>query len=82
MKKFIFLTNEGFTLQPHSEDYEPDIENMQVIGFGEGGSVDGALENMLEHNSYIEKTTFNKVYGIEIKDDRLEVLFLNRFRNT
>ncbi|GAG60875.1 unnamed protein product, partial [marine sediment metagenome] len=30
MKKFIFITSEGFTFQPDNDDYEPDIENMQV----------------------------------------------------
>ncbi len=77
MKKFIFITDEGFTFQPGSEDYEPDIENMQVIGFGEGNNVDDAMENMVEENLYLKEAGFNKVFGIEVKSFKQSVLFLN-----
>jgi len=80
MKKFIFITGEGFTFQPGSEDYEPDIENMQVIGFGEGNTIDDAMENMIDENPYLKNTKFNKVIGIEIKSYKQSVLFIkNKF---
>ena len=53
IKNYIFITDEGFTFQPGSEDYEPDIENMQVIGFGKGTDSQGALNNMIKENPYI-----------------------------
>ena len=77
MKKFIFITSEGFTFQPNNEDYEPDIENMQVVGFGEGDTIDNAIKFMLKENSYLSKTSFNKIIGIEIKDYKQSVLYLN-----
>ena len=77
MKKFIFITSEGFTFQPNNEDYEPDIENMQVVGFGEGDTIDNAIKFMLKENSYLRKTSFNKIIGIEIKDYKQSVLYLN-----
>ena len=76
MRKFIFITSEGFTFQPNNEDYEPDIENMQVVGFGEGDTVDNAIKFMLKENSYLRKTNFNKIIGIEIKDYKQSVLYL------
>jgi len=76
MKKFIFITSEGFTFQPNNEDYEPDIENMQVVGFGEGDTVDNAIKFMLKENSYLRKTSFNKIIGIEIKNYKQSVLYL------
>ena len=76
MRKFIFITSEGFTFQPNNEDYEPDIENMQVVGFGEGDTVDNAIKFMLKENSYLRKTSFNKIIGIEIKDYKQSVLYL------
>ena len=80
MKKFIFITEEGFTFQPGSEDYEPDIENMQVVGFGEGNTIDDAMENMIDENPYLKNTKFNKVIGIEIKSYKQSVLFIkNKF---
>ena len=47
MKSYIFITNEGFTFQPNSEDYEPDIENSQVIGFAKGNNQNDAFNNLL-----------------------------------
>ncbi len=76
MKKFIFITGEGFTFQPGSEDCEPDIENMQVVGFGEGNTIDGAMDNMIDENPYLKNTRFNKVIGIEIKSYKQSVLFI------
>ena len=38
MKNYMFITAEGFTCQPDSESIEPDIENLQVIGFDSGNS--------------------------------------------
>ena len=76
MKKFIFITSEDFTFQPNNEDYEPDIENMQVVGFGEGDTVDNAIKFMLKENSYLRKTSFNKIIGIEIKNYKQSVLYL------
>ena len=79
MRKFIFITSEGFTFQPNNEDYEPDIENMQVVGFGEGDTVDNAIKFMLKENSYLRKTSFNKIIGIEIKDYKQTILYLKEF---
>ncbi len=80
MNKFIFITDEGFTFQPGNEGYEPDIENMQVIGFGEGNTVNDAMKNMVDENPYLKDTKFNKVIGIEVRNYKQSVLFLkNKF---
>lgn len=80
MKRYIFITDEGFTFQPDNDDYEPDIENMQVIGFGEGNTADDAMENMIQENPYLRDTKFNKVIGMEVKSYKQSVLFLkNKF---
>ena len=76
MKKFIFITDEGFTFQPDSENYEPDIENMKVVGFGEGNTIGDAMENMIDENPYLKNTRFNKIIGIEIKSYIQSVLFI------
>lgn len=36
LKKYIFLTQEGYTYQPNTQSIEPDIENLQVTGFALG----------------------------------------------
>lgn len=53
MKNYIFLTVEGFTYQPGSESIEPDIENLQVIGFSKGEDSENAFENLVDENQYL-----------------------------
>ena len=76
MNKYIFLTTEGFTYQPNSESCEPDIENMQVIGFGRGNMVQEALGNLLEINEDLVNTSFNEVIAIQLANDHIEYLSL------
>ncbi len=79
MRKYIFITTEGFTFQPGSESTEPDIENMQVIGFGQGDSPRQAMRDMLEGNPYITETAFDEVLAIEILNGRAEPLSLKEY---
>ena len=48
IKKYIFLTVEGYTFQPGSKSVEPDIENLQVIGFSQGKDSKDAFQNLLK----------------------------------
>jgi hypothetical protein len=77
-KKYIFITSEGFTYQPKNETAEPDIENMQVLGFGEGITVKKALDNMLAENDYLLKTNFCEAIAIELRGTKQERLLLRR----
>jgi hypothetical protein len=78
MNKYIFLTTEGFTYQPNSESCEPDIENMQVIGFGQGNMVQEALGNLLEINEDLGNTSFDEVLAIQLANDQVEYLSLKQ----
>lgn len=79
MGRYIFITDEGFTFQPGSEDCEPDIENMQVIGFGEGSNAKEAFEYLVNNNPYLKKTSFNKVSGIKIAGKARTVFYLKNY---
>ena len=70
IKKYIFVTVEGITYQPKSESIMPDIENLQVVGYGNGNSPEDAVKNMLEENEYLKETNFDEVIGIELKSDK------------
>ena len=76
MKKFIFITSEGFTYQPDSLSSEPDIENLQVLGFGEGKTAYDAATNMMSEYPYLIETNFDDVIAIEIKDEEETALSL------
>jgi hypothetical protein len=66
MSKYIFITAEGYTFQPDSTSQEPDVENLQVIGFGQGLSPEAALKDMLQENKHLINTNFNEVIAIKL----------------
>ena len=70
MKKYIFVTEEGITYQPESKSDMPDIENLQVVGFGRGESPEDAARNMLNESEYLKETNFDEIIGIELKSDK------------
>jgi len=73
---FIFLTTEGFTFQPDSTNIEPDIENLQVIGFSDGVNAEDAIEKLLENNQYLKQTSFNEIFSMELADSTKKTYFL------
>jgi len=68
-KNYIFLTLEGHTYQPNSEVVEPDINNLQVIGFSIGVDQKDAFRRLLKENSYLVDTTFDEIFCLELADD-------------
>ena len=81
MKSFIFITNEGHTYQPNSVFSQPDIENCQVVGFGNGENMDEAFKTMLKEEKYLLDTAFNEIVGIEIKGEEKKYYFLSDFKS-
>ncbi len=67
--RYIFLTDEGYTYQPKSEAIEPDIENLQVLGFGAGETPEAAFHDFLETYSWIGETTFRTTYCYRLGED-------------
>ena len=71
-KNYIFLTLEGHTYQPNSELVEPDINNLQVIGFSGGFDQKDAFRRLLKENSYLVDTTFDEIFCLELADGYME----------
>ncbi|MBN1363198.1 MAG: hypothetical protein JW976_00185 [Syntrophaceae bacterium] len=69
MRQYIFLTNEGRTLQPEVGGREQDIENMQVIGFATGTDPEDAFQRLLSENPYLLETSFERVVSYELARD-------------
>lgn len=69
MKNYIFLTAEGYTFQPNSESIEPDINNLQVVGFAEGRNSQEAFQNLIKENEYLRNTTFDEIFCYELAKD-------------
>lgn len=72
MKAFIFVTSEGYTYQPSSESIEPDVENLQVLGFANGESAAGAFAQLLADNAWLTTTSFDKVACFELAHQDFE----------
>jgi len=68
-KRFIFLTNEGFTFSEHFQGEEPDVENTQVVGFGEGNNPNEAFNDLLNKNPFLLVTQFNEIYCLELAEN-------------
>ena len=69
IKRFIFISNEGYTYQPNSNADIPDIENSQVIGFSYGKDEEEAFNNLLKENKYIKETSFNQIISYHLSSD-------------
>jgi len=77
MRKYIFLTDEGCTYEPD----ECEVENLQVLGIAEGTNEEGALDNLLRENPWIEGTSFRSAMCIEIKGDFRDATRLSLDKN-
>jgi len=68
MKKrlFMFVTPDGITYSS-PELTEPDVENYQVLGYGEGCNAEEAFSDFLCKNEWLRNTKFVEAIGIEIK---------------
>ncbi|MGB9906153.1 MAG: hypothetical protein ACPLRR_02060 [Candidatus Saccharicenans sp.] len=68
MKKrlFLFITADGVTCSSPEPD-NPDVDNFQVLGYGEGQNEDKAFEDFKSKNRWLEDTEFDEIISIEIK---------------
>ena len=72
---YIFLTSEGTTFQPDSKSMEPDIENLQVIGFSNGMDARDAFERLLNDNKYLLDTSFDEIFGMQLAQNNTKTYF-------
>jgi hypothetical protein len=64
---YIFMTREGHTYQPNSDAIEPDIENLQVLGFASGIDEAAAFSNLLTENAFLLNTKFDELECMELR---------------
>ena len=67
MSHYIFITLEGHTFSPHSEDAEPDMENLQVLGFSQGNDEKEAFNRFLNENPYLAEKGFDEIICLQIE---------------
>ena len=67
MKAFIFISKEGYTFQPGSKSIEPDVDNLQILGFGRGENSEEAFQNFLNESKWVQKTSFEEAIALELR---------------
>ena len=65
-KLFLFVTPDGVTFSS-AELYAPDVDNYQVLGYGEGSDEGEAFKDFLAENQWVIKTGFQEAICVEIK---------------
>jgi hypothetical protein len=65
-KLFLFVTPDGVTYSS-AELYEPDVDNFQVLGCGEGLNEDEAFKDFLAENEWVLEKGFEEAICVEIK---------------
>ncbi len=65
-KLFLFVTFDGVTFSSPELD-EPDVENIQVLGYGEGLDEGEAFRDFLAQNQWVLEKRFEEAISVEIK---------------
>ncbi len=65
-KKYIILSNQGYTFSPNNDSTEPDIDNIQVLGFAEASTPKVAFEKFCKENEHIKSLGYSKVKLYEL----------------
>ena len=74
MPRFLFYTHEGQTYTPYISDEWSDsqggkeIENLQIIGFSQGGTPQEAFDKLVNNNAYLIGSTFDEITAVELKE--------------
>lgn len=80
MKSCVFITTEGLTYQPNIAAIEPNIDNCQVIGYGEGKDETEAFKNMIRDHKYLLKTNFDEIICLELKNQKRHYFYLSEHK--
>lgn len=67
MKTYLFYTNDGFTY----DNQHKEVNNLQVLGHGEGTNINEAFSHFKQNQSYIFKQAFTNVMAIQTVGDTI-----------
>lgn len=62
MNSYIFLTDEGYTFQPETEDEPVEIDSLQMIGTAQGSDAMDAYRNLLAENPHLQEKKFERIF--------------------
>lgn len=68
MNSYIFLTDEGYTFQPETEDEPVVIDSLQTIGTAKGTDAMDAYRNLLAENPHLQVRKFEKIFCYQVDE--------------
>jgi hypothetical protein len=76
MKKYIFVTPEGFSYKPSYDSPDPDPMDMQIFNFSKEPAVKDALSDLIELNNYTGEDGYRGNFSIRIENDNKRNIWL------
>jgi len=68
MNNYIFLTDEGYTFQPETEEEPVVIDSLQTIGTAKGTDAMDAYRNLLAENPQLQERRFEKIFCYQVEE--------------
>jgi len=68
MNSYIFLTDEGYTFQPETEEEPVVIDSLQTIGTARGTDAMNAYRNLLAENPQLQEKRFEKIFCYQVEE--------------
>jgi hypothetical protein len=68
MNSYIFLTDEGYTFQPETEEEPVVIDSLQTIGTARGTDAMNAYRNLLAENPQLQEKRFEKIFCYRVEE--------------
>jgi hypothetical protein len=69
MNNYIFLTDEGYTFQPETEQEPVEIDTLEVIGTASGTDANHAYRNLLAQNPDLDPASFTRIFCYQLGED-------------
>ena len=69
MNNYIFLTDEGYTFQPETEQEPVEIENLQVLGTAQGTDANTAYRNLLAEHPELKPSEFTRIFCYQLEKE-------------
>jgi hypothetical protein len=76
MRKYIFITPEGLTFKPNCDSPDPDFLDMQIVGFGQGSTLEEGLNGLIELNEGALESKSEWNFSLRIENRKSQSLWL------
>jgi hypothetical protein len=81
LKHYNFVTLDTLSYQPGTDSPEPDFEDMRIMGFGPGQTLEEALKDILELNENLEGGNPGQTIRLDLRNDNRKYFHLKDFKS-